>query len=240
MRSLLFTVPVLNEEKSIEKNIHILMAFLTKTVSSSLEWRVCIADNGSRDATFSLILKLAEQYPQLRYVQTEKPGVGLGLKAAWKTATEDVIGYMDLDLATDLRHIREMIALIEQGADVVYGTRLHPNARVINRSFKREVTSRVFNFILKRYLKVSISDAMCGFKFLKRSHLETLYAHGAKSDGWFFCAELVVVAEKLGLNVKALPVTWTDDQESKVKLASLSMQYLRAMKDLRQQLCLKK
>jgi glycosyltransferase involved in cell wall biosynthesis len=239
MKTLLITIPVLNEEKTIEKHIHTLMAYLEKTIDKTIHWDVCIADNGSRDSTFSLILKLAERYPQLTYVQTDRPGVGLGLKTAWKNATHDVVGYMDLDLATDLRHLSEMISLMNEGADVVYATRLHPQARVINRSFKREITSRIFNFILQRYLKVSISDAMCGFKFLKRKHLDTFYLHGAKSDGWFFCAELVIVAKTLGFTVKELPVTWTDDQESKVKLVSLSLQYLHEMQALRHRLCKK-
>ena len=49
---------------------------------------------------------------------------------------------------------------------MVYGTRLHQDANVISRSLKREITSRLFNSILKKYLGTGISDGMCGFKFI--------------------------------------------------------------------------
>ena len=49
--------------------------------------------------------------------------------------------------------------------------------------------------------------------------------------------ELAVVAEKKGFKVLELPIKWTDDANSKVKIVSLSIEYLRAMKKLNATLC---
>ena len=93
---------------------------------------------------------------------------------------------MDLDLATDLSHFLEVYqAIANEGYDIVYATRLHPKSQVIGRSLKREVASRVFNFLLKMYLNVRFSDGMCGFKFLKRAVYPELFERGAQNDGWF-------------------------------------------------------
>ena len=145
----------------------------------------------------------------------------------------DIVGCMDLDLATDLEHIPEVLAAFEQGADVVYGTRLHKKATVVGRTLRREAVSRTFNFIVRHYLGVTISDAMCGFEFLRRPLYPKLAAAGAASDGWFFSAEVLVVAQWQGMTVVELPVHWTDSPTSKVRISSLSLEYLKAMRILR-------
>ena len=116
----------------------------------------------------------------------------------------------------------------------VYPTRLHPKSKVIGRTLKREITSRVFNFLLKSYLNVGFSDGMCGFKWLKREVYPPLHHAGAVSDGWFFSTELLTIAEWQGLKMLELPVKWTDDvSSSRVKIGPLAKQYLAAMKVLK-------
>jgi hypothetical protein len=116
----------------------------------------------------------------------------------------------------------------------VYGTRLHPKSRVIGRSIKREITSRIFNGILRVYLGTKFSDGMCGFKWLHRKHVQSLIDGGANSNGWFFSTELLAIAEWKGLQICELPVIWRDDtSSSRVNIGRLAMQYLRAMKVLK-------
>ncbi|MBU6341203.1 MAG: glycosyltransferase, partial [Bacteroidetes bacterium] len=99
---------------------------------------------------------------------------------------------------------------------------------------KREITSRVFNLMLRIYLGTRFSDGMCGFKWLKREHVAALRQGGAVSDGWFFSTELLAVAEWKGLNMCELPVKWTDDtSSSKVKILRLAKQYVSAMIELK-------
>ena len=157
------------------------------------------------------------------------------MKTSWGQSKADIVGYMDLDLATDLKHFLEAYeAIAEKDYDLVYGSRLHPRAQVINRPFKREVASRVFNFLLKTYLNVAFSDGMCGSNFLKRSVYPKLYEHGAQNDGWFFSTELLTVGEWLGYKLYELPVKWTDDiSSSRVKIIPLAKRYLRSMKQLK-------
>lgn len=149
-----------------------------------------------------------------------------------------MVGYMDLDLATDLSYFLQAYnALKSEGYDLVYGTRLHRKSRVVGRTLTREISSRVFNFLLKTYLGTHFSDGMCGFKWLKREKIETLMLGGAQSNGWFFSTEgLLAVAEwaKGHLNICELPVKWTDDTtESKVNIPKLARQYLQSMIQLR-------
>jgi len=229
------TIPVLNEEETLDRQVRMLHAFLLEYYPDRGQWQIVIADNGSTDRTLEIAQSLSAQIPEVTFVKVPKKGVGLALKTSWSQSEADIVGYMDLDLATDLQHFPQAYeAIADKDYDIVYATRLHKDSQVIGRPFKREVASRVFNFILKSYLRVDFSDGMCGFKFLKRSVYPTLYEQGAQNDGWFFSTELLTVGEWLGLKLYELPVTWTDDvSSSRVQILPLAKKYLRSMHALK-------
>jgi glycosyltransferase involved in cell wall biosynthesis len=228
------TIPVLNEEKELEKNIYTIHNYLLENFSDQKMWSIVIADNGSNDGTQRIAQSMVNKYSWLKYIRLEQKGVGRALKAAWSQSNASIVGYMDLDLATDLKYLTYALSAIsEKNYDIVYGTRLHKNSTVIRRSLKREITSRVFNFILKIYLQINFSDGMCGFKFLKRNIFKKLYDGGAVSDGWFFSTELLTVAEWFGYKMYELPVHWTDSSDSQANIIRLTIEYLKAMKTLK-------
>ena len=70
---------------------------------------------------------------------------------------------------------------------------------------------------------------MIGFKFLKKDHLNNLIKNGANSDGWIFY-EILLVAEYLKLDIKEIPVSWADDNNSKVKIFKLIYEYINTFK----------
>lgn len=229
------TIPVLNEEVTLQRQVHILYDFLKEHYPTPGQWRIVIADNGSTDNTRHLAAALGDQLPEVSLVQVPEKGVGLALKTSWAASDADMVGYMDLDLATDLQHfIQAYNAIATEGFDLVYGTRLHRKSRVVGRTLKREITSRVFNLLLKLYLRVRFSDGMCGFKWLRREYVKPLMDGGAVSNGWFFSTELLTVAEWKGLNICELPVVWRDDtSSSRVDIVKLARQYLKAMRVLK-------
>ncbi|MCB9306331.1 MAG: glycosyltransferase [Lewinellaceae bacterium] len=229
------TIPVLNEAETLNRQIHTLHHFLSQHFQEPEQWRIVIADNGSTDDTPHLAEALSDELREVRLLRVPRKGVGLALKTSWMQSNADIVGYMDLDLATDLKHfIQAYNAIATEGFDLVYGTRLHKRSRVRGRSLTREITSRAFNTILKTYLGTRFSDGMCGFKWLRRDLVASLIDGGAVSDGWFFSTELLAIAEWRGLRLCELPVQWTDDTtESKVNIPRLAMQYLEAMAALK-------
>ncbi len=230
------TIPVLNEEQTLVQQVRTLHRFLSQHFPDTNQWHIVIADNGSTDNTRQLASQLSQELPEVQLVQVPKKGVGLALKTSWEQSQADIVGYMDLDLATDLQHfIQAYHALATEGFDLVYGSRLHSRSKVEGRTVKREITSRVFNKMLQTYLGTRFSDGMCGFKWLRREYVQPLRDDGAISDGWFFSTELLAVAEWKGLKMCELPIKWTDDStSSKVEILPLAKQYIRAMKVLKQ------
>lgn len=227
-------LPVFNEEPSLERQVHKASLYIRENLPDLGTIGLVIADNGSTDQTADIAKHLAQSNQFIRFVQVARPGVGLALRTAWLQSEADIVGFMDLDLATDLSHLRQALEpLAHDVVDVVAGSRLKPGSRVLGRSLKREITSRSFNLIIRWYLGAAFSDGMCGFKFLQRKHLSAIIEEGAVSEGWFFSTELLVCAQHLGLRLLDLPVTWTDGPNSKAQISKLAVHYILAMRRLK-------
>jgi glycosyltransferase involved in cell wall biosynthesis len=223
------TIPILNEEATLNAQVRKTRAFIDHKLSDLAPITLVLADNGSTDATSDIARKLESDLEGIRYLRLEERGVGRALKSSWGQSSAQIVGYMDLDLATNLRYLRPALEMLRADqADIVTGSRLAKGSQVIGRS--------LFNLLLRIVFRISFSDGMCGFKFLKRSSLDELRAAGAVSDGWFFATEILITAEYLGLRVGDLPVEWTDDPNSKVKIGKLVVEYLKAIKVLRRHL----
>lgn len=225
-------IPILNEEKSLEKNILTIISYLESLNLGNIDFAICIADNGSSDSSPKIIDKLTANNKNVRSVRTPKPGVGLALKTAWGTSQADFIGYMDLDLATDLKHINDVCQKLisSHGSHlVVYGNRLGKHSLVKNRRLTREISSRVFNFLIRIIFSSNIEDGMCGFKFLPLKTYQGIISKTIGFDTWFFCTELLICAERNNIQLEPVDVVWTDDPNSKVKIIPLAITYLKNM-----------
>lgn len=225
-------IPVLNEEEQIVTNVKKVIDYLKDTKLEG-NYVITIADNGSTDKTPELGRQLVQECDgKVNYIRLEERGVGLAFRETIKANTYDIVGYMDLDLATDIKHLNEVYAAFEDGASIVVGSRLLKGSKVIGRTLLREITSRGLNFLMKFVLSAKFSDAMCGFKFYRKETADALVAKASDSNGWFYCAEMLVRAEWDGIKITEIPVTWTDDPNSKVKVGRLSMSYMQEIKKL--------
>jgi glycosyltransferase involved in cell wall biosynthesis len=211
-------LPVYNESRSLSSKFEELYYFLENNIHDN--WVITIAENGSTDNTLDIAKKLQRKFNKSRVISNEIPGKGLALKNAWLSSTYDILGYMDLDLSTDLEILPEFLRRLElNDTDFVIGSRLLKNSVVVGRSIKREIISRSYSFIFRMALSVKFKDAQCGFKFVKKkSALKIL--DQCKDNGWFFDTELLYKAKKNNLSICELPVTWVDDKDSKVRIIS--------------------
>jgi len=206
-------VPVKNEEHDLGPNIRRLREFLDTAFPFPAE--VCIADNGSTDATYELGLLLASELPGVRIVRLEQSGRGRALKQVWSASNAEVLAYMDVDLSTDLAGLLPLVAPLVSGhSDLAIGSRLTPESSVA-RSPKRELFSRSYNLLLRATFATRIRDAQCGFKALRAEVAHKLLP-AVRDEGWFFDTELLLLAERNGLRIHQVPVDWVDDADSRV------------------------
>lgn len=224
-------IPVYNEERRLEAGVRTLHAFCER---EGLPANIVIADNGSVDRTQEIALELSKEFPNVRLLRVPQKGVGRALKLAWGQAQAPYVGYMDVDLSTDLKHLKEVAELFKsKNCDVVNGSRLMRGSRVYHRKLIREITSRGFNFLLHTALNVRFSDGMCGFKFLRRDAFDRISKLGVQNEEWFFNTEILVKAEWAGLKIEEVPVVWTDDHDSKARIFEMAVKFSKEIWRLR-------
>ncbi|MBI4198964.1 MAG: glycosyltransferase family 2 protein [Chloroflexi bacterium] len=223
-------IPVLNEERDLPRCVATLREFLGRNLQNP--WRIVIADNGSDDRTPEVARELAQAYPEVASLRIEERGRGRALRRAWLESQADFVSYMDVDLSTDVSAFPLLVRALEEGYDLAIGSRLAGGAQVRGRTLQREVVSRCYNLLIKAMFFTRFSDAQCGFKALTRRAAQALVPH-VKDQHWFFDTELLILAEKRGFRIKDVPVTWTDDPDTRVKVLKTSWNDLKGLLRLR-------
>jgi glycosyltransferase involved in cell wall biosynthesis len=224
--------PVLNEERTLAKHVQTVADFLSENLND-YDWAIVIADNGSTDNTPAICQNLSEQDSRFRFVRLEQKGRGRALKRAWGESDADIVAYMDVDLSTDLSALPTAVAAVDvEGYDVAIGSRLKRGAQVIGRSFKREFISRSYSLIFRSMFFAGFQDAQCGFKAVSRRTADDVVPL-VVDNGWFFDTEMLLIAEKNGYRIKEIPVKWTDDPDSRVKIVSTAYEDMKGLFRLR-------
>jgi putative flippase GtrA len=219
-------IPVFNEEHILEDSILRLRRYLDE--SFPVVTRICIVDNASTDGTWEVASRLAETIPGVVARRLARRGRGHALRSAWTASEAEIVAYMDVDLSTDLRSLLPLVApLLSGGGDVAIGSRLAHGAHVV-RGPKRELISRAYNLLVKVVLRGHFSDAQCGFKALRREAALKLLPL-VKDEEWFFDTELLITAERLGMQVCEVPVNWVDDIDSRVKVLPTAIKDLQGV-----------
>jgi glycosyltransferase involved in cell wall biosynthesis len=212
--------PAYNEADKLEFAVEKVTQALKKFASS---YEIIIAEDGSTDGTDKLAAALAENFPFVKHIHGEKRlGRGAALKNAFKQSSGEVLVYMDLDLATDVKHLKSLVEAVEsEGYDFATGSRLLPESNV-KRSGTRDIASKTYNFMVRALLGSEIKDHQCGFKAFKREPLMQLLDE-VGANHWFWDTEVLVRAHRRGYKIKEIPVSWKGGRETKVRLLQDSL-----------------
>ncbi len=208
-------IPVYNEEKKISQTIDTLYSYLRKNKIKVKE--VIVTEDGSKDSTAEIVKSKMPKYKNLRLLSyTTNIGRGFALNESLANAKSDLVLYMDVDLATDLNHIKDAVKAIEDGADLATGSR-YLDKTLIKRTFLRAFISKSLNILIKLILRSKLSDHQCGFKIFRKSKVLPLLKE-VKDLRWFWDTEILVRGARSGLIIKEFPVKWHEGQATKVKV----------------------
>lgn len=225
--------PVLNERLRLERGIDNCMKYLAENVT--IPYELTILDNGSDDETPDIARALESKYPQVKYVRIDERGVGIAFKTGIEMTAADIVGYMDIDLSTDLKYLSKTISLFEEDDSLQYvnGSRFSKESDTKGRKWYRKITSAGLVWILKVLFKMKATDALCGFTFLRSNLAKELVAKCSDDYGWFYTVEFLLRAERMGANILDMPVEWVEDYDTTVKVWKTIKNYIRQMRRLR-------
>jgi len=143
-------------------------------------------------------------------------GRGRALRFRILNSSFSFVGYMDIDLSSNLSGLLRMYEELARGYDVVIGSRLLPGAEV-QRSLIRRFLSTGYSFLVRWVLNLPYKDYQCGFKLFRRKQILNLLSL-IKNNNWFFDTELIYYAHNNKLRIKEVPVLWKERKRGKVRL----------------------
>ena len=228
--------PVLNERLRLRNGIEKSMEYLRENVT--IPYSLTILDNGSDDETPDIGRELEAKYPKVTYVRVGERGVGVAFRKGIELNESDIVGYMDIDLSTDLKYLGKTIELFQTWAELQYvnGTRFSKESDTKGRKWYRKITSMGLVFLLKTIFHMKATDALCGFTFLRKEEAEQLVRESSNDNGWFYTVEFLIRAERDGMVIYDMPVEWQEDYNTTVKVWKTIKNYLVQIHRLRKAL----
>lgn len=224
MLTILF--PVLNERLRLESGVTRTVEYLKRI--DFQEYEIIIVDNGSEDETPQIARMLCEKYPGVRYERIGVRGVGAAFRRGVELSHGDIVGYMDIDLSTNIKHLGEAIHIFRTVEEVEYinGSRFARESDTRGRKWYRRITSQGLLILLKVLLGMKSTDAICGFTFVRRQTALSLVEGCSQDNGWFYMIEFLLRAEKRGVRILDYPVEWQEDYNTTVKVFKTVCNYL--------------
>lgn len=218
--------PVLNERLRLESGVVRTVEYLEGM--DFTDYEIIIVDNGSEDETLQIAAKLCGKYERVNYERISIRGVGAAFRRGVEISHGDVVGYMDIDLSTNIRHLGEAVHIFRTRPEIAYlnGSRFARESDTRGRKWYRRLTSQGLLVLLKCLLGMKSTDAICGFTFVRRETALSLVEGCSQDNGWFYMIEFLLRAEKRGVEILDYPVEWQEDYNTTVKVFRTICNYL--------------
>lgn len=205
-------IPAYNEERTIRASVEKLHTVLS---GARGEFEIIISEDGSTDRTHEIAKSLERDGIKVLHMD-DRQGKGAAIKKAIQQARGENIIFMDADMASDPDHVLELAGRLENGAEIVIGSR-YLAASEARRTLLRDVASRSFNFLVRLVLGSALTDHQCGLKAFRKASILPLI-NEVESRDWFWDAELLVRAQRKGIRVEEVPIRWVESGDSKFRL----------------------
>jgi glycosyltransferase involved in cell wall biosynthesis len=189
-------IPALNEEASISGTLVHLAHILP---NSSL----VVVDGNSSDRTAQIARELGA-----KVMLQDGRGKGVALRQAFESSSlhADYIVIMDADRSMRPEEVPQFVKTLEDGADLVKGSRFMPGGHSDDIGLVRRIGNRLFVWLVNRVWSTKYTDLCYGFLAFRAGAIEKLCPH-LRSSGFEIETEICIKAAKLGLRVAEVPST---------------------------------
>jgi dolichol-phosphate mannosyltransferase len=216
MARTLIVTPTYNEKENLPR--------LVEAVRSALpEADLLIVDDNSPDGTGAIADAFAAKDPQVKVMhRSGKLGLGTAYIQAFTQGLAE--GYerffeMDADFSHDPKYLKAFVNALDEGADVVVGSRNIPGGSVEGWGPGRHVISKGGSLYSRTILGLEIRDLTGGFNAFTRRALEKIELGKIHSNGYSFQIEMKFRSSLAGLRIQEVPIVFVDRQVGKSKMS---------------------
>src|SRR5439155_8704317 len=204
-------VPALNEEDRLPRTLERIVSHLGRRREG---YELVVVDDGSRDRTAERAQ--AAGATVLRNEATR--GKGYAVRRGLLAGSGAGRLMTDADLSTPIEELDRLCARMDEGHDVVIGSRALPGARIeVHQPWYRENMGRLFNLFVRALAVPGVTDTQCGFKLFSASAARDVFS-SARLDGFSFDVEVLFLARRKCYRIAEVPVVWRNDAASRVSL----------------------
>jgi glycosyltransferase involved in cell wall biosynthesis len=219
-------IPVYNEEAILRAAI---LDLIDRLETLSVSHEIILAENGSTDQTLAQAQTLSSRFPQLTCRHTDEPNYGKALRDGILHARGEIVICDEIDLC-DTDFYRDALKVLEDpDVEFVVGSKTMPGARDARPLYRRAGT-RVMNGLLRATLGFNGTDTH-GLKAFRREATEPV-ARQCQIDRDLFASELVIRAQRAGLDVREIPVRVLEKRPPSIGLARRVPNVLRNLAKL--------
>jgi dolichyl-phosphate beta-glucosyltransferase len=231
-------IPAYKEAGRIGNTLKKVDEYLSKQKYRS---EIIVVVDGSPDKTAEIVKQLLPEIKNLRLIDNkENRGKGYVVRQGVLEAKGEIRVFMDADNSTTIDHIEKMLPEFDNGREVVIGSRDIKGADIaVAQPWWRIMLGNVFNLIVQIISGLwGIWDTQCGFKAFTAKAVEDIFQK-CKIDRFAFDVEILVLAKKMGYEIKEVPVRWINDTTSTVGFKSMVKMLIDVI-HIRKNLLLKK
>jgi dolichol-phosphate mannosyltransferase len=203
-----------------------IVELLRRVRAAAPEADVLVVDDSSPDGTAALARAAGAELGQVDVlVREKKDGLGNAYRAGFREGIDrgyDVLVQMDADLSHDPAAVPDLLDRLDEGFDMVIGSRYVPGGAVPHWPWYRRALSHYGNRYVGAVLGIKIRDATAGFRAYRAATLTAIDVFSTRSKGYGFQVETAYRVARAGSRYAEVPITFTDRVRGNSKMPLLS------------------
>jgi len=185
---------------------------------------VIVIDDSSPDGTADVAQGVADEVGGVSVVvRGGKAGLGAAYRHGFELAFDagyEVVVSMDCDFSHDPAVVPDMVRLVEEGADVVIGSRYVDGGGTVDWPLRRRLLSKWGNRYTGALLGTGVRDCTSGFRAYRASTLAEIEPGSTSAEGYAFLTELVRRLARNGAKIVETPIIFKDRERGTSKMSS--------------------
>jgi dolichyl-phosphate beta-glucosyltransferase len=208
-------LPAYNEAPRIISSIESVRSHL----SAKGSFEIIVVDDGSADGTAAAVESARAGLPELTLLRlSPNRGKGAAVREGMLRARGRVRIFLDADLGIPVAEMDKLVPFAAEGYDCVIGSKKVPGARAeVSQPWLRRFLGKGYSVVSEALLVPGIRDFTCGIKLFTAKAAGEVFPR-QRIERWGFDTEILYLAHRLGFRIKEVPVAWTHQPGSKVRV----------------------